>query len=157
VDIRPLAETDRSWVDDFVRDRWGTPTVVARGRVYRPSDLPGFVAADGAKILGLVTYSIEGDACEMVTIDSVIEGIGVGSKLVSTVADVARAAGCRRLWFITTNDNLPMLRFSQKRGFSLVAVHRNALAESRKMKPEISFVGIEGIPLRDEIELELEL
>jgi N-acetylglutamate synthase-like GNAT family acetyltransferase len=153
VDIRSLAETDRGWIDDFVRDRWGAPTVVSRGRIHRPSELSGFVAVEGAKVLGLVTYSIEGDACEMVTIDSVIEGIGVGSNLVTTVAGAARAAGCRRLWFITTNDNLPMLRFSQKRGFALVAVYPNALAESRKLK-DISLVGLDGIPLRDELELE---
>jgi N-acetylglutamate synthase-like GNAT family acetyltransferase len=155
LDIRSLSENDRAWIDDFVRDRWGAPTVVARGRVHQPSELPGFAAVQGAEILGLLTYSIEADACEIVTLDSVVEGLGVGSELVKTVEEVARAAGCRRLWFITTNDNLRMLRFSQKRGFSLVAVHRNALDESRKLKPEISLVGIDGIPLRDELELEL--
>ena len=58
-------------------------------------------------------------------------------------------------WQITTNDNLPALRFYQKRGFHLVAVYPDALAESRRLKPEISHIGLDGIPLRDEIELEL--
>ena len=49
------------------------------------------------------------------------------------------------------------MRFYQKRGFVLVAVHRNALAESRRLKPEIPLIGIDDIPLRDEIELEMEL
>jgi GNAT superfamily N-acetyltransferase len=155
MDIRPLSDDDRAWVEDFVRDRWGAPTVVARGRVHRPSDLPGFVAMEGAERVGLLTYALTDDACEMVTIDSLVVGVGTGSALVEAVKEVARAAGCRRLWFITTNDNLAMLRFSQKRGFSLVALHRNALNESRKLKPEISLVGIDGIPLRDELELEL--
>jgi N-acetylglutamate synthase-like GNAT family acetyltransferase len=153
--IRSLHEEDRAWVEEFVRERWGAPIVVSRGRVYRPRNLPGFVAVEGAETIGLLTYSIEGDACEVVTIDSLVEGAGIGSALVEAVKEAARAAGCRRLWFITTNDNLPMLRFSQKRGFSLVAVHRNALNESRKLKPGISLVGLEGIPLRDELELEL--
>ncbi|MGW8250920.1 MAG: GNAT family N-acetyltransferase, partial [Anaerolineales bacterium] len=56
---------------------------------------------------------------------------------------------------ITTNDNLPALRFYQKRGFHLVALYPNALAESRRLKPEIPFKGLDGIPLRDEIELEM--
>jgi GNAT superfamily N-acetyltransferase len=155
VRIRPLADEDRAWVEAFVCKRWGAPTVVSRGRLYRPRDLPGFVAVEDAEPIGLLTYSIEGDACELVTIDSLVEGAGVGSALVEAVKEAARAAGCRRLWLITTNDNLPMLRFSQKRGFSLVAVHRNALEESRKLKPEISLVGLHGIPLRDELELEL--
>jgi hypothetical protein len=56
---------------------------------------------------------------------------------------------------VTTNDNLNALRFYQKRGFVLVAVHRNALEVSRKLKPEIPLVGMDSIPLRDEIELEM--
>ena len=47
------------------------------------------------------------------------------------------------------------LRFYQKRGFVLVAVHRNALELSRKLKPEIPMIGNDGIPLRDEVELEM--
>ncbi|MCG0275770.1 MAG: hypothetical protein L5655_06315 [Thermosediminibacteraceae bacterium] len=49
------------------------------------------------------------------------------------------------------------MKFYQKRGFLLVAVHRNALEQARKLKPEIPLIGIDGIPLRDEIELELPL
>jgi hypothetical protein len=49
------------------------------------------------------------------------------------------------------------LRFYQKRGFVLVAIHRDALDISRKLKPEISLIGNDGIPLRDEIELEMML
>jgi hypothetical protein len=63
--------------------------------------------------------------------------------------------GCTRLWLITTNDNLHALRFYQKRGFMLVAVHRNAVEQSRKLKPEIPLYGKDGIPIRDEIELEM--
>ena len=50
-----------------------------------------------------------------------------------------------------------MLRFAQKRGFALVAVHRNAIEESRRLKPEIPLLGDDGIPIRDELELELTL
>jgi GNAT superfamily N-acetyltransferase len=153
--VRPLTDDDRPWVEQLVPERWGAPTVVGHGRVYKVAELPGFVALDGDQRLGLLTYSIEGDACEVITIDSLREGIGIGSALVEAVAKTARETGCRRLWLITTNDNLPMLRFAQKRGFALVAVHPNAVEESRKLKPEISVVGVDGIPIRDELELEL--
>ncbi|MEW5718069.1 MAG: GNAT family N-acetyltransferase, partial [Chloroflexota bacterium] len=82
---------------------------------------------------------------------------GIGSALIDAVKLRARQAGCKRLWLITTNDNLTALRFYQKRGFTLAALHRNALEESRKIKPEIPLVGEHGIPLRDEIELEMML
>jgi GNAT superfamily N-acetyltransferase len=153
--VRPITDHDRPWVEQLVPERWGAPTVVGHGRVYKVAELPGFVALDGDQRLGLLTYSIEGDACEVITIDSLREGIGIGSALVEAVAKTARETGCRRLWLITTNDNLPMLRFAQKRGFALVAVHPNAVEESRKLKPEISVVGVDGIPIRDELELEL--
>jgi GNAT superfamily N-acetyltransferase len=156
--IRPLAATDRrDWLEDFVLARWSAPTVVGHGRVYRVAELPGFVALENNEPLGLITFTIEDDACELVTIDSLREGVGVGSALLQAVVHKAREAGCRRLWLITTNDNLRMLRFAQRRGFALVAVHPNALEESRKLKPEIPQVGLHGIPIRDELELELPL
>jgi GNAT superfamily N-acetyltransferase len=157
MNLRPLADADRAWLEKFVVDRWGAPIVVGHGRIYEVAELRGFVALEDQEPLGLVTFSIEGDACEIVTIDSLREGIGIGSALVEAVARTARESGCRRLWLITTNDNLPMLRFAQKRGFSLVALHPNAVEESRKLKPEISQTGIDGIPIRDELELELRL
>jgi hypothetical protein len=58
---------------------------------------------------------------------------------------------------ITTNDNTAALRFWQKRGFKLLRVHRNAVEKSRKLKPEIPLTGNDGIPIRDEIELEMML
>jgi hypothetical protein len=61
----------------------------------------------------------------------------------------------KRLWLITTNDNLHALRFYQRRGLVLVAVHRNAIEQSRKLKPQIPKLGYDNIPVRDEIELEL--
>ena len=79
---------------------------------------------------------------------------GVGTALLDAVRDAAVQAGCRRIWLITTNDNLRALGFYQKRGYRLVAVHRDALQRSRELKPSIPLVSPDGIPLRDEIELE---
>jgi GNAT superfamily N-acetyltransferase len=157
VELRALTEADRLRVDELVRQHWGASTVVAHGVTYRPSDLAGFLALQGDEPVGLVTYSIDGDACEIVTLDSLAERKGVGTALVEAVAGVARASGCGRLWLVTTNDNLPALRFYERRGFMLVAVHRDAMAEARKLKPEIPLVGHLGIPIRDELELELAL
>jgi len=151
--IHPLKPSDRPWVSRFMIDRWGALTVVSRGRVHQPDELPGFVALQGDNPVGLATYRIEGDECELVTIDSLVEGMGIGTALIEAVRQAAE--GCRRLWLITTNDNTPALRFYQKRGFTLAALHRNALEQSRKLKPEIPLIGMDGIPIRDEIELEM--
>jgi ribosomal protein S18 acetylase RimI-like enzyme len=157
VTIRQLGPGDRAWLKGFVTDRWGSEIVVARGRVLRPENHPGFVAEDGHLRLGLVTYRIGDGECEIVTIDSVVEGRGVGTALLDAVTAQGRAVGCRRVWLITTNDNLNALRFYQGRGFRLVAVHCGAVEASRRLKPEISEIGYFGIPIRDELELELSL
>ena len=119
--------------------------------------LPGFVAIRNGERAGLATYRLDGPDCEMVTLNSIIEGVGVGSALASAVERVAREAGCVRLWLITTNDNLAAIRWYQKRGFTIARVHRDALIESRRLKPSIPLLGMGGVPLRDEIELEMKL
>ena len=155
ITIQPLNIADQEWVPEFMLELWGSNKVVSRGVVYYPQDLPGFVAMyDGEKV-GLITYNITGTNCEIVTIDSIRPFSGVGTALIEAIKNIALKSGCKRLWLITTNDNMNALRFYQKRGFELVAIHRNALDISRKLKPEISLIGNDGIPLRDEIELEM--
>ncbi len=157
--LRRTQPADHDWIEAFVTEQWGAPISVSRGRVCRPADLPGFAAeAPGGEVLGLVTYRIDATAdaaaCEIVTLDSLRPGVGIGSALIDAVHGEAQAHGCRRLWLITTNDNLHALRFYQRRGFVLAALRPNALAELRRIKPSIPLVGMDGIPLRDEIELE---
>ncbi|KPJ59751.1 MAG: acetyltransferase [Latescibacteria bacterium DG_63] len=154
---RAIQKADKEWVAGVMKKHWGSTLMVSRGRVCCADELPGFIAVRNAERIGVVTYQIVGEQCEIVTLNSLVEGIGVASALINCVRQAAVKAGCTRLWLITTNDNLAALRFYQKRGFFLVAVHVNALDESRRLKPEIPEFGIDGIPLRDEIELEMGL
>lgn len=156
-DIIPLSDEHREWANALIEDHWGSVKVVTRGRVHDTSGLPGFVAVVSGEPAGLATYSIAGAECELVSLDSLVEGMGIGSALVRATENAAREASCRRLWLITTNDNIAAVRFYQARGFRIAALHLDALEESRRLKPEIPLIGIDGIPLRDEIELELEL
>ena len=107
--------------------------------------------------VGLITYRVDGKECEIVTLDSTIEDCGMGTALIDEAKLPAAAEGCKRLWLVTSNDNTKALRFYQKRGFRLAALYSDALNEARKLKTENPVVGIDGIPLRDEIELELRL
>ncbi len=155
--IRPVQAQDRDWVLGLVRE-WGADFVVSRGRKIFAARLPGFcaVGSDGER-LGLATYEIIGEKCQMVTLHALRPLTGIGTALTAAVQDAAMAAGCRRLWLVTTNDNLDALRFYQRRGFELVAVHRDLLEVARRLKPSIPLLGNFGIPIRDEIELELRL
>ncbi len=141
----------------LLTEHWGSARSVSRGRIYQADELPGFIAVHQNKPVGLITYNIDMKECEITTMNSLIEGKGIGSALVDAVKGVAITAKCKRLWLITTNDNTHALHFYQKYGFLLVAVHRNAIEKSRLLKPEIPLTGNDGIPIRDEIELEMKL
>jgi isopentenyldiphosphate isomerase/GNAT superfamily N-acetyltransferase len=155
--IRSIQTSDRSWVASFVKSRWGSEIIVGKGRVFRPADLDGFAAFKGKNPVGLLTYRIEDRECEIVTVDSTAQGEGIGTALINAIKERAKAKGCRRLWLITTNDNPTGLGFYQKRGFHLIALYPNALEASRKLKPQIPLKAANGIPIKDELELELDL
>ena len=155
--MRPLTTEDSEWVRQMIIEHWGDTLVVAHGKVYHPQTLLGFVAILKGNRVGLLTYALEDENCEIVTIASTKPGIGIGTLLIKAVTQVAREAGCKRLWLITTNDNLHALRFYQKRGFTLVTIHRKAVDAARQLKPRIPLIGNDQIPLHDEIELEMML
>jgi DNA-3-methyladenine glycosylase I len=155
--IRRLTREDLPQVRKFWVQRWGDEFIVAHGVIYQPDLLDGFLAMDGKDMVGLITLSHSESGCEIVSLDSLREDIGIGTALINEVTKAAREIGCKRLFLITTNDNLHALGFYQKRGFEIIAIRRGAVNESRKVKPSIPLVGENGIPLRDEIELELNL
>ena len=155
--IRPLAQTDRDWVRRKIVEEWGAEIIVVHGDVFRPAELPGFVACQGEQIVGLLTYRLDGDACEIMSINSWRPGLGVGTALIDAARHLAIQEKCRRLYLITTNDNTDALRLYQKRGFTIAAIRLNIMEQSRRIKPEIPPTGEDGIPIRDEIELEMML
>ena len=149
--IRNAEPGDRRALEPFL-ERWYSLRVARRGELLYPLDHPALVAGDAD---GLLTYAIRGTDCEVMTLHTDRRRSGVGTALLAEVKEIARAAGCTRLWLITTNDNVDALRFYQRRGFRFAALHGGAVDESRaRLKPEIPKVGDYGIPLRDELELE---
>lgn len=153
--IAPVGDADRSLINDLITENWGSTVIVSRGRIHNADSLPGYVALVNGEIQGVIIYSIENGQCEIVILDSLLEKQGIGSALVKKVVDTARKAGCTRVWLITSNDNIHAVRFYQKRGLDLVAVHRNAIVEARKIKPQIPIKGFDNIPLKHEIEFEI--
>jgi ribosomal protein S18 acetylase RimI-like enzyme len=131
--------------------------MVSRGRLHEPMGYPMLLALDDGRIAGALTYDVRDGEMEAVTVDAFVERAGAGRALIEAAAAEARRLGCRRLWLITTNDNTPALRFYQRCGMRLAALHRDAIAASRRLKPEIPETGLDGIPIRDELELELPL
>ena len=157
VSIRALESGDRPWVVELMQKRSGGELVVTHGKARDASLLESFVAEVDDEPVGLATYETRGAESELVTLDSLQEGDGIGSALLAAVANAAWKQGCRKLSVVTTNDNVRALGFYQRRGFVLTALRPAAVEKSRRLKPEIPELGLFDIPIRDELELVLDL
>lgn len=150
--ISPIAPAQRPAINALIASEWAGPIIVSRGAAHDTSNSNGFMAMDGDTLVGYALYEIAQGQCELLVLQSIVENTGVGTALINAVIDVARAAGCVRVWLITTNDNLHAIRFYQRFGFELDAVRIGAIAESRKLKPSIPLTGCDDIPIKHEFE-----
>jgi ribosomal protein S18 acetylase RimI-like enzyme len=156
--VRPYALGDRRWAEGLLEENMGGSRVARLGEVIDPVELPGLVAERDGERLGLLTYIVDGDQFEVLSLHCRVENVGAGSALLAAAAELARGRGCRRLWLLTTNDNLHALGFYQRRGLRLCALHAGALDRDRTLKPEIPQINPDNrIPMRDLLELELAL
>lgn len=157
--LRPVGPNDRAWIESFVRERWAADVVIARDTEWRPVELPGFIAELDGQPAGLVTFDPVGapGTLEIVTVDSIIEGRGVGRALIQAVMDLAHRSGYREVRVVTTNDNLRALAFYQRNGFRLRELRPRAVDRTRLRKPSIPKIADNGIPISDELELTLHM
>ena len=139
----------------LVAELWGSEVVAVHGSLFRPAELPGYIAERAGRLVGLLTYDVAGDMLEIVTLNAIERRAGIGTMLIDSAVQAARRKGCREIRLTTTNDNVDALRFYQRRGFRLAELRPGAVDRSRREKPEIPRTGDYGIPLRDEIDLVL--
>ena len=156
IEIRQRGASDDERVQNVLEKYWYSSKMMSKGRIHEADKLPGFIAQQGNVRVGLVYETVRNE-CEIVSLNSLIELTGVGSLLVDAVMSTAAEAQCRPVWLVTTNDDTQALRFYQRKRFVLSTLLSNAVQQSRKLKPEIPVAGHDGIPIRDEIELEIRL
>ena len=150
--VRLADKDEREVAVDLLVRRWGDPIVV-RSRIYRIDACDIFVAGD---MQGLAAVSgSDRPIAELVAINAFVRHRGIGSALLRSI--VESLEGFEILRLTTTNDNLDALRFYQRRGFRLQALRPGAVDAARLHKPTISAVGEHGIPIRDELDLALDL
>ncbi|GJQ62706.1 MAG: N-acetyltransferase [Melioribacteraceae bacterium] len=154
VNIIPVEDTE---VRKILEEHWGSTTIIAMDRVHTIEDLSGFVAIQKNMAAGLITYEIRKNTCEIVTLNSLIPRIGVGSELVSRCIKLAREENCEKIWVSTTNDNTDAMKFYQKRGFRFRQIYPDKIDEYRLKKPEIPLIGMNDIPMKDEIVFDMVL
>lgn len=155
--IERISNETRDLVNQFFIDNWYSTDMSIRGEIIDGTKLDGFLLQEENTIIGLVTYTFFGDICEIVSLDSKKENIGIGSALLKEIEKIAIDNNCKKMRLITTNDNMRALQFYQKRGYCLTKLYPNVMEEVRKVKPNVPALGDNDIPLRDEIELEKQL
>jgi len=153
--IREATEADRPTIDAILTESWGRPFVALGGRGVVLTGQPALVAVLGDEIVGVLVYRLDGDALEVLTVNSRAGGAGTG--MITAARDHAVSLGLRRLWLVTTNNNSNALRFYQRNGLHLVGVRTGAVAASRKVKPTIPLTDADGHAISDELVLELRL
>ena len=155
--VREAAAADAEAVAAFL-ERHGSAVVARHGELVDATDHPALLVEDEDRLVGVLTYVIAGADCEVLTLHADPPKSGVGTELVEAAAVLAEGRGCDRLWLITTNDNVDALRFYQRRGFRLTGIHPGAIAQARRtLKPQIPEFAGNGIPIRDELDLERRL
>ncbi|WP_433770591.1 GNAT family N-acetyltransferase [Bacillus wiedmannii] len=157
VHIQKITPAMKETIRIFMCENWGSSWMVSRGKRHQLEELSGFVAISNDRIIGIITYEIIGNKCEIVSLDSFEERKGLGTGLMNCVLQAAKEEQCLWVWLITTNDNLNALRFYQKRNFMMTNLYVNAVEEARKIKKEIPRIGYDNIPILHEIQLEYSL
>jgi ribosomal protein S18 acetylase RimI-like enzyme len=157
MNIARISQSNRQQINDFISSHWFSTDMVVRGEILDMTLVDGFAIFDDTGIIGLITFRMLDYACEIMSFDSLRENQGIGTALLNKVMETAKNAKCKKIKLITTNDNINALRFYQKRGFDMVHLYHNSIDTARKLKPSIPILGEFNIPLKHEIEFEMQL
>ncbi|HET9903962.1 MAG TPA: GNAT family N-acetyltransferase [Xanthobacteraceae bacterium] len=154
LEIRPMP---RERLVELLTLRWPDQNMFLCGRFVGPEDVEGIGAFAGERLHGVATWMIMGRVMHVIAVNAFTELRGVGARLVEAMIVEAREQGLALLRATVSNDNVVGLRFYQKRGFRVTGLNRGIFDVMRHVKPSIPRTGLDGIPMRDEFELELEL
>ena len=141
---------ERLW-SDFIR-----LPIVTMSRTYDdPSQAEALVYRDGEnRIRGHVSFALDGDTGEIVTIEAISPGQHIGGRLIDAVEQELQSRGVKRIVVTTTNDNLRAQAFYQRRGYRLARIETDGMDRVRALKPDVPLTGSDGLPLLDMWEFE---
>jgi GNAT superfamily N-acetyltransferase len=153
--IRPATPADQPRIAGLADYFWGELEVECFDRSYQVDALAAYVACDEDEIVGVASYAQEEETTNLVILNVLPrwQGRGAASDLIAAVIGMARAEGANRLIVATTNDDLPALGLYQRLGFTIAEVVVGKLVEHHGGIE----LGFAGIPVRDEIRMELRL
>ena len=152
--LRPNNNLDDEWIDKLLIKYWSDTIIVTRGKKHDASTLPSIIAEFDGQRVGVLTYCINREECEIISLISLFKRVGIGIQLLRSIEMTALDMKCKRVWLVTTNDNEAAVEFYLKNGYRIKAVHKDAIVKSRILKPTIPMYSPDGVPIKDEIEME---
>jgi 2-oxo-4-hydroxy-4-carboxy--5-ureidoimidazoline (OHCU) decarboxylase/GNAT superfamily N-acetyltransferase len=157
IDVRDFEPRDHEWAARLIGDFQGGDRMVARlGELIDPLTCPGIVAERDGTPVGVLVVVESDRGLEVLALMAAQQRVGIGTRLLETALRVAAASKAPRLWLVTTNDNLPAIRFYLSRGMRVATVHEGGVTSDRAaIKPGLPETGHDGIPIRDYVELEI--
>jgi GNAT superfamily N-acetyltransferase len=158
--------TDLDWAENLLEAELAGRRQARRGELVDPLEGTGLVAEMDGRPIGLITWFVAdgsgargGEAeIRVLVVAPGMRERGAGSALLDEAHRVLAGSGVGQVWLVTTNDNLDALGFYQRRGWRLAELHAGAVDEARRhLKPAIGAVAENGIPIRDELVLAIDL
>ncbi|MFN2241263.1 MAG: GNAT family N-acetyltransferase [Anaerolineae bacterium] len=158
--IRRAGAADSARIEELALYFWDETVVDCFDRQYDVMACPAFVACDGEDVVGAAVFAVEEawSALVLVMLNVLpgFQGRGGGRSLLDALRQEARQRGLDRILVVTTNDDLPALALYQRYGFRIaeIVVGRVATDHAAGRDGQV-LAGFAGIPVRDEIRLEL--
>ena len=153
--VRPSTAADLPVVLEMWDQFWADDEMDCFGRVYKTVDLLHLLVCDGDQVVGLLGYALERewDAINIVALNILpgFQGRGGAEGLITRLEGRARQSGIGRLIVATSNDNVLALYMYQRMGFKISGILVGAIEPNSAGD---HFVGLGGILVRDEIQLE---
>ena len=153
--IRPATPGDMPRILKLAEFFWHKTDIDCFGHNYNIADLPAFVACDEEHIVGVASYAPEDQALHLVMLHILPtwQGRGAASALINALKGQANDQQVSHIILATSNDNLPALGFYQRLGFTITKILPGSISEEH---PDLE-PGFSGIPIRDEIQMEMKL
>ncbi len=154
--VRTYQADDLPAVSELL-DRCGGRLRIRRGAPVDAATLPGLVCAAGSIITGVVTWRRSESELEIVVLAADEFDEPTRSELLAAVPTIV-GSGPRRVVAVVENSDLAGQRSLQLAGFALCAIRPGSVARARHRLIEGRLPGeYGGIPMRDELEFELQL
>ena len=149
--VREAAPADRAAIEEICDRALGEVEIDVFGRTFDVLKGINLIADAGGKLAGLLSLAVDRGELVIVLLSVYPEyqGNGAGSALLRAAVDYANAKGMQLVRVAVSNDDIPLLYFYQRHGFSIYDIAVGRLVDETGS----AVAGFSGIPSRHEIHL----